>query len=466
MKKSAVCFFIVLAAAKGFSQLAMTNAGPLRIHSGASLAAFGNVTNNSGAALVNDGSLYVKGNIANNEVSMSSGAGTLYLNGTSMQTLSGAQAFKTLNLSSANSAGITLNNNLSVAGVHTFSPGIITTSSTAYLIYEAGSSYSAAADNAHVNGWVRKSGSTAFNYPVGNGTFLRTVTTTNLSAASVFNARYEGATTNVSNLMSPLFTANRHEMWSVVQTSGGTAQVILNWDASKVTSPDFLLADMRASNYLAGNWTSQGGSGTGNINTTGSVTSNSISTFGLFTISSISASLPLHTLDLSARRVNHHTLVQWTTTDEINVDLYEVQRSEMNNFITVGSVPAKNGQENHYEFNDPFMFDGTAYYRIKRVDRDGISGYSAIVAVTERSEGAFTVVNPVRSEIKINVTPGVEGDYKYELLSVSGAHVQKGNISIYSSTAKIPLSPSVLRGTYVLKLMNEKREIIMKLIVN
>jgi len=47
----------------------------------------------------------------------------LYLNGTSAQSISGTQAFKTLNFVSNNSAGITLNNDLSVSGIHTFYRG-------------------------------------------------------------------------------------------------------------------------------------------------------------------------------------------------------------------------------------------------------------------------------------------------------------------------------------------------------
>lgn len=56
--------------------------------------------------------------------------GLLYLNGTSAQAVGGTQTFETYNLNTDNTAGITLNNNLSVNGVHTFANGLIATSAT------------------------------------------------------------------------------------------------------------------------------------------------------------------------------------------------------------------------------------------------------------------------------------------------------------------------------------------------
>src|SRR4051812_23090287 len=153
------------------AQDAFTNNGNLQVHTGASMAGFGAFTNVSTGTLINNGSLYIKGNITNDQASMSAGAGTLYLNGSSAQTVNGSQTFKTLDFVSNNNAGITLNTNLSVSGAHTFTSGVITTSATPnYLVYEAGSSYSGNADARHVNGWVKKIGSTNFIFPVGNGT--------------------------------------------------------------------------------------------------------------------------------------------------------------------------------------------------------------------------------------------------------------------------------------------------------
>jgi len=119
------------------AQNIITNNGNLQIHTGASVSGFGSFNNTSTAALVNNGNLYIKGDISNSQSSMATGTGILYLNGTSAQSLNGTQPFKTFDLVSDNSAGIIINNNLSVSGAHSFTNGIITTSAAPnYLVYE------------------------------------------------------------------------------------------------------------------------------------------------------------------------------------------------------------------------------------------------------------------------------------------------------------------------------------------
>src|SRR5258705_6605523 len=120
MKRILQPVVLLLAAANIHAQDVLQNNGNLQIFSGASICSYGAFTNSLTGALVNNGNLYVKGNITNNQSAMSAGGGVLYLNGSSAQTVNGTQSFKTYQLNTNNAAGITLNNNLSVANVHTF----------------------------------------------------------------------------------------------------------------------------------------------------------------------------------------------------------------------------------------------------------------------------------------------------------------------------------------------------------
>jgi len=233
----------------------------------------GDFTNTSSGTLVNNGSFYVKGNISNDQSTMAAGTGTLYLDGSAAQSVNGSQTFKTYNLVTDNSAGITLNNNLSVSAVHTFTNGLIHSSLTPnYLVYEAGSSYTGDNDSRHVNGWVKKYGTTNFVFPVGNATYERVVAISNLPASSEFNCKYNTPTTNIINLFSPLAMVKPNEYWQLDKISGGTAQVTLNWEHSKVAMDNVLLIDILSSQYSAGYWRSTGGTASGNVTTTGTMT--------------------------------------------------------------------------------------------------------------------------------------------------------------------------------------------------
>ena len=211
----------------------------------------GSLNNATGAALTNNGSLYVNQDVTNNQASMSAGTGTLYLNGTAMQTIAGAQTFKTFNLITNNSAGFTLNNNLSASGLHTFTTGHITTSAAPnFMIYESGASYNGDNDSKHVNGLVKKNGSTDFIFSVGNGTYERTIALTNLTAISKFNVKYfDGPTPNTSSLFPPLVLIDVNEYWTINKISGNSARVAMNWDNSKVPVPQVLTSNIRATYY-------------------------------------------------------------------------------------------------------------------------------------------------------------------------------------------------------------------------
>lgn len=471
MKKLFLPVILMLTWVHTHAQQAFNNFGNLQIHNGASVTAFQNFTNTSTGSLVNNGTVYIRGNISNSQASMANSSGTLHLNGSSAQSVNGTQAFRTYNLITNNASGITLNNNLNVGGVHTFTAGIITTSATPnYLAYEAGSSYSGSSDSRHVNGWVTKSGTTNFAFPVGNGTYLRSIAVASLSSSSVFNARYSGATTNTGNLDASLIAVDPYEYWTLNQVSGGSANVTLNWDNSKVPFPPYAIPSIRVAQYGAGLWINRGGSATGSVATTGVLTSNTITSFGAFTFGTMSATLPLQYIDLTAKRNDGYTLVKWKTEQEVNVDHFEIERRDNPNtaFVKIGTASARNMlTPNYYEYDDHKYLNGSAFYRIKSVDIDGQTFYSNIAVVSDKDNtGSYKITNPVTSNIYLQFDDSYKGTYQYEILGSSGQLVQTGRLNIESAgSINITLNNSVLKGHYILRIKNSLKQITEKIIV-
>lgn len=432
------------------AQLAVTNNGVLRIQSGTGISFLGNLTNSSTASLVNDGNMYVKGTLTNDQASMASGTGTLYLNGTSAQIIAGSQPVKTYNLTTDNTAGFTLNNDLYVSNAHTFTNGRITTSSTPnYLVYEAGSGYTGASDARHVNGWVKKIGAAAFTFPVGNGTYLRPIAIGNLSASSEFNARHNTVTPNTNNLQTPVKSVNPNEYWTLNRVSGGTAQVTMNWDHNKIAFPNYILADIRTALYTTA-WTAQGGTASGSTTSTGTITSNSMNTFGLMVIGSASFVIPLDFLDVTAKRRNNTTVVEWKTANEVDVKHYEVQRGLTPTlFAPIGIVVARNLQtEQTYSLPDAAHTNGTMYYRIKSVDNSGAYKYSKVVALTLGNGVTKPVLltNPATNQLLLTV-PENFSVYNYHFSSGNGQMIQQGSVKKQGSLVSISL-PSLAKGVY------------------
>lgn len=471
MKKEILYCLLIFLSVRINAQQAFTNYGNLQVHNGGSVSGFGNFSNTSTGTFVNNGSMYVRGTLTNDQASMAAGTGTLYLNGTSSQTVNGSQVFRTYNLETNNAAGIVLNNSLSASGLHTFSSGLITTSVTPdYMMYEAGSSHTGSSDARHVNGWVKKTGNTAFTFPVGDGTYLRSIAISTLSASSEFNAHYYTPTPNPLNLASPLVQVKYNEYWQLNRVSGGTAQVTLNWDHSKVAMDNIPIADIVVAYYTGGNWTDDGGSASGNVTTTGSVTSNVINAFGSFTPGYRSFPVPLKLISFAAVRQPGKTLVKWETENEESVDHFEVQRSfDGINFTIAGSVAARNlASQQVYNFEDIISLQGIAYYRLRSVDIDGGFSYSKIVVVSEADfrSSSFAVLNPARSAITVFNKTGNDGTFGYNIYNPGGQLVAKGSVSMtVNGGAVLPLPSAVASGIYVLEIFNEQIRYVQKIAV-
>ncbi len=470
MRVIKIFFFLCIFAEISSAQTGLQNNGNLRVHSG-NISIVGNMTNSSSATLVNNGNIYVKANLINDEVSMSAGTGTLYFSGSSAQALNGSAVFKTYNLVTNNAAGITLNNNLSIANTHTFTSGLIHTSVTPnYLIYESGSSHSGAADSRHVTGWVKKMGSTNFTFPVGDNTYLRPVALESLSGSSEFNVRYNTTTPFQTQLQIPIRSLMPGEYWTINRVSGGSASVHLNWDNSKVTFPPFNIVDIRASWFDGSNWTDQGGSATGNVTATGDVTSNSVSSFGNFVIASTGYPLPLNFLSFTAQRKDGYSDLHWITVNEVNTHHFEIERSgNGTSFTSIGTMPALNDPNmNHYSYKDHLPVNGVTFYRIRCVDIDGQSKLSKIAAVYERSSlvNDIKVLNPAKGSIVIRSKIDVRGMAGFTLMNEAGILVMKGNMQLLSGMDNtIVLPPTIARGTYFLRLYTSDKEFVQKILV-
>lgn len=463
MKRIIIQITLLLFGAYLHAQQPFSNTGNLQIHSGGSLTGFGNFTNASTGGLVNNGNFYVRGNLTNSQSSMTIGTGTLYLNGTVAQSVDGTQPFRTFNLVSDNtSTGITLNNNLSVTGTHTYTNGIIISSSTPnYLIYEAGSSYSGDADTRHVNGWVKKIGSTNFAFPVGNGTVIRKASIETLSASLEFNAKYEAPTNNTSNVQSPLVLVDPNEYWVINRVdASGSAQVHLNWDDAKVSFPQYDITAIRTGYYTGGLWTNVGGSASGNVNTTGDITSNTVSAFGNFTFASTSFLLPLQFLGITAQHKTGYNLIEWRTASATNTDHFEIERSENAiHFQKIGSTASYNSlSAMTYTFKDVNLLPETLWYRIRSVDKDGSSKLSTVVSLTDApqtNQSMYVLNNPARGSIHLFAPNTYKGECDYFITNTNGQLMQRGTLMINNAgNVFIKLNAGISEGVYILNVKN------------
>ena len=122
--------------------------------------------------------------------------------------------------------------------------------------------------------------------------------------------------------------------------------------------------------------------------------------------------------------------VGWTTTDEINADYYEVERStDATNFIGVAQVNASQALSpvHSYSINDQlYNIDGNIiYYRLRIVDQSGKFTYSRIIPVKlgQPETNISVYPNPIDGYTILNMYSDKQGTGVWRLIDNSGKQI-------------------------------------------
>ncbi len=163
------------------------------------------------------------------------------------------------------------------------------------------------------------------------------------------------------------------------------------------------------------------------------------------------ATFPVKLKSFSVALQNNNALLQWITTDEINMKEYVVERKTGNYaYSSIANISARNTSgENTYSHTDNKMLNGTNMYRIKMVDNDGTITYSNVqTALLKEVQQLLIKGNPVKDRIIVQHTAANTAT-TISILNSNGVTVlmQTLNVSATESTLQIAALPS---GTYFL----------------
>lgn len=177
------------------------------------------------------------------------------------------------------------------------------------------------------------------------------------------------------------------------------------------------------------------------------------------TASIILGPLPLTLLHFNAKKIeSSQVLLDWKTTNEIETDYFEVERSinQSNTFSSVSKVPANSGSTVFsYSFLDKMIVEsGIYYYRLKMMDKDGSYSYSEIrkVDIDAKPSSIFVYPVPVASAGKLQIVwPGTNGFQHYKLVSMDGKVVMQSRLAFNAGIASLLLHTNIKSGTYLLQ---------------
>lgn len=432
--------------------------------------------------LVNQGKFVAKGsNIVFSPTSTITGAGTLRLNGSGNQTIDANGIAIGCNLEISNSSNVTLetlssgsspssNNDLQISNLLYLKYGKLITGYNK-VVFQNGASYSGASNSSHIKGWCEKIGNTAFTFPVGDGSTLRTASiAAPTQNTDVFSCQYYHINPNDSSYLvsqkdASLTYISECEYWILNRTSGtSNVKVTLSWDDA------YLCGINNLSNLVAAKWNGLKWNDLGNGGTTiatggGAISSASnISSFSPFTLAMNNGTqpLPVELTSFSAKRINNLVALNWQTASEFNNDYFQIEKSkDALHWDAIGKISSlgNSTQLRQYQFNDSFPIQGINYYRLKQVDLDGSYTYSNVCnAIFDAQRGITWTAypNPAGALLSIELSQLTEA-INYRITDLFGRVVINGKLNSLKSTIDIH---SIASGTYFLEVDTENSQVL------
>ena len=353
-----------------------------------------------------------------------------------------------------NAAGVYLDKPTSIGGTITFTNGIVYSDPVNLLTINAGAGTASVSNTSYVKGPVKKIGSTAFTYPVGDVNMFRSI---GISAPSVISDEYiaeyhfttPDPTYNRTSHVGSLDHISDMEYWTLTRNAGASNVFItLSWNAASggVTS----LPLLSVAQWDGAIWQDNGNaSTTGNV-IAGTITSSVAATiYGPFSLSSTTSGsnpLPIDLANFHATPYYGYNKISWQTLSEKNNDYFELEKSaDGKTFDLLKHIPGAGHSSVllNYETTDNNPCKPVTYYRLKQVDYNGDCTYSVIKSIRNNNYTSASVLPTIIRNENIIVDFGEAQFLKGEIIitDVTGNVVFKEpvhdrNVTIDKDVAK------------------------------
>ncbi len=171
--------------------------------------------------------------------------------------------------------------------------------------------------------------------------------------------------------------------------------------------------------------------------------------------------LPMKLLNFDAQLKDSKVALNWATASETNVSHFMVERSTDGvNYSDAGMVFAFGNTSSKSEYNYTDNITGfqtpVVYYRLRSVDADGKTDYSAtrIIRIAKQSDKNITILtypNPVSNELRITIPANWQNKkLVYEVVMLNGQSVKKNENAKSSQTETLNVS-NLAPGVYFVR---------------
>ncbi len=169
---------------------------------------------------------------------------------------------------------------------------------------------------------------------------------------------------------------------------------------------------------------------------------------------------------------NSEAKLKWTTTDAVNFDHFVVQRSTNGSVFEDVATVAGNTEDStatqSYTYTDQDDYEGTLYYRLMMVDRDGKSSYSNIVSISLQAAKSIRIYPTVVESGTLFVeTSAAVSQAKLELFDMNGHRLQENEWSSLEGRQQVTVGNGgkLPAGAYIARLSNSQTTLAKQIIV-
>ncbi len=178
-------------------------------------------------------------------------------------------------------------------------------------------------------------------------------------------------------------------------------------------------------------------------------------TYALFNFGSVPVTLSNFTASANNTSVN----LQWSTSQESNMDSYEIWRSaDGNDFSKIGSVAALNNPlSQEYNFEDAHPSAGNNYYKLAMVGKDGKVSFSKVVSVKASSAVAFKAYTTSSNRVlKIELNDAGSGNLLIEMSNSVGQKIFQTQINSNGTNQySVDLHKTLATGIYAVTISKD-----------
>jgi ELWxxDGT repeat protein len=185
----------------------------------------------------------------------------------------------------------------------------------------------------------------------------------------------------------------------------------------------------------------------------------------LYKINGSVTALPITLLNFSATVEGKNAVkLDWTTTNEINSDHFEIERSiDGKNFSSINRMTASGNSalNQNYTYTDQQagnLNSSALYYRLRLVDKDGTFKNSQVLLVRLQGGGfQFTFApNPVQQQLNVSVSPAGAKSVAIRIIDANGKQVYQQalptGVNVYQQNIDVA---KLKTGVYYLQVITD-----------